>query len=64
MKTITELDSNFIPAPPDYPDAVFLDALSEPFRLYGRKITAARHNSGPACGMEVPRLSPHFQASQ
>lgn len=35
MKTITELDSNFIPAPPDYPDAVFLDALSEPFRLYG-----------------------------
>lgn len=35
MKTISELDRNFIPAPSDYPDAVFLDALSEPFHLYG-----------------------------
>ena len=44
MKTITELDSNFIPAPPEYPDTVFTRALSEPFTLYG--VTAPSGNEG------------------
>ena len=35
MKTVTELDRNFILPPPEYPDAVFTDILSEPYTLYG-----------------------------